>query len=264
MLADSSWSPGLPLTQQAVLGSSRGSANLQPGLLDVEEQYHDYLPAKPYPLSCGGSNNIAETCLQRTSSTHGEAGTHVPLSHITPPRPSRQADQVPQNPFCMGSITDRLLKVSHPSTTSAEPIQALATEQLPNPDFSILYQQWPMASSLRLSPLLDPSTACCTSADPTPDDQHNQSGLWINRQNTATFRPGQLPHGALRRRSSTETVHMSARPHLYEVKSHATSRDPRRQACQRTAVSPEASATSSEVSLLISYIHLSQQQCCPC
>ena len=267
MLADSSWSHGLPLTQQAFLGLSRGSANLQPGLHDVEKQYHDCLPAIHHPLSCGGSNQVSEACLQQPSITHGKAGTCVPLLYITPPRPNRQADQVPQNPFLMGSIRDRLLKVSHPFTTSSEPIscttiQALAKEQLPNPDFK--HQQWSMASSSLLSPLLDSSAACCTSADKTPDDQHHQGGLWINRQHTASFRSAQLPRGDLRRRSSTGTIDMSAGPQLHEVKSHVISRDPRRQACQRTAVSPEASATSSEVSLLMSYIHLWQQQCCTC
>lgn len=267
MLADSSWSHGLPLAQQAFLGLSSGSANLQPGLRDVEEQCHDCLPAIHHPLSCGGSNQIAEACLQQPPITHGEAGTHVPSLYITPPRPNRQADQVPQNPFCIGSITDRLLKVSHPYTALTEPIscatiQPLAKEQLPISGFK--HQRWPMASSSLLSPLLDPSAACCTSADTTSDDQHYQGGLWINRQHTASFRPAHLPPAALRCRSSTGTSHMCARPQLHEVKAHVTSRDPRRQACQRTAISPEASATSSEVSLFMSHIHLSQQQCCTC
>ena len=127
----------IPLTQETFRSSFGGCISFQSSLNDVSERHDDYLPAIHHSVSCDSSKKLAKSCLQPHSTLYDEAATSAPPAYNTPPRPNRQADQVPQNPFCVGNIKKRLLNVSNPPNASSQPMSCEAfhantTKHLPD------------------------------------------------------------------------------------------------------------------------------------
>lgn len=251
----------MPLVQQSlpISSSCSGSISVHPCLNDIEQPGHDYLPDTQQSAKCGSSNKQANESVRQQSALHDESATNALYAYDTPPRPDRQADQVLQNPFCVGSIADQLSKASNPPDTSSQ-VMSSRTRQADSillPDPVPIHQQWLLAGSSLLSPLSAPLTAFHTSGDTTPQELQHHNRLWNSRQSNLSCRPAHLRPGALRRRINTE-LYESATPHCYLVKlPPVTSRDPRRQACSRTAVSPEVSASSSQVrALMLLVLHV--------
>lgn len=242
----------MPVVQYTFPSSCSRSNSFQPSTYDVQEQHHDYSSPVSQHGSVDWHSELAEAGAQQQLTLHDQAATNALQAYNTPPRPCRQVQQVVQNPSHVGSITDQLLKEPQPPSASAQfmscnTIHTHTTEQLLGPVIS--HQHWPAASSILLRP--QPGDLAIFRGDRTPHNQQQPpSGPWTSRQNDITCGHAQLRIGALHPRSSTGTFDGSAKLRRRRAElPPVTSRDPRRQACRKTAVNPEVGASPPKVSL---------------
>lgn len=145
----------MPVVHDTFPSSCPRSNGFQPRTNNIQEQHIDYSSPVPQHGCVTWHSNLAEAGVVQQLTLHDQVAANALQAYNTPLRPCRQAQQVVQNPFHVGSITDQLLKEPQPPSASAQfvscnTIPTHTTEQLLGPVIS--HQHWPAASSILLRP----------------------------------------------------------------------------------------------------------------